>query len=176
MEQLRLFVPRMEDLWFRQQMMADPITMGYNAGYDVSFSGYHQDTGCIDFPETAWADWFGDWIGREPERYYAYIQRGNDGQMLGEVCLHRSASCDWWDMGILIHAPFRGKGYGAPALQLLLNHAFLEMDIPCIRNEFELSRKEASRIHREVGFRELREQDGITSWEITREEYLRKRL
>jgi len=175
MEQLQLCVPRLKDLWFRQQMMADSITMAYNAGYDVPFSGYHRDTGCIDFPDSDWADWYGDWIDREPERYYAYIQHCDDGQWLGEVCLHRSSSGEWWDMGILIHAPFRGKGYGVPALQLLLDHAFLEMDIPCVRNEFEVSRKEAGRIHKRVGFRELREQNGIMNWEITRENYLRKR-
>ena len=28
--------------------------MSYNAGYDVSYYGYHYDTGCIDFPEEKW--------------------------------------------------------------------------------------------------------------------------
>lgn len=171
MEQLRLYVPWLEDLWFRQQMMADPATMAYDAGYDVAFPGYHRDTGCIDFPEASWASWYGEWVNREPERYYAYIQRSHDGQWLGEVCLHRSPENDWWDMGILIHAPFRGRGYGAPALRLLLDHAFVKMGIACVHNDFESARKEASRIHREVGFQETGETNGIMGWRITREEY-----
>lgn len=44
-----LYVPKLEDLWFRQECMADPETMSYNAGYDVCTYDYHYDTGCIDF-------------------------------------------------------------------------------------------------------------------------------
>ena len=175
MERLQLYVPRLEDLWFRRQMMADPATMAYDAGYDVAFGGYHRDTGCIDFPETAWADWYGKWIVNEPQRFYAYIRRCDDGQWLGEVCLHRAAEGDWWDMGVLLYAPFRGKGYGAPALRLLLDYGFRKMNIPCIHNEFELARTEAACIHRQVGFREAGVQNGIMGWQITREKYLRKR-
>lgn len=56
MEQLELYVPKLEELWFYQKMMADPETMVYNANWDVDYDGYHRDTGCIDFPEEEWAD------------------------------------------------------------------------------------------------------------------------
>lgn len=30
--------------------------MSYNKGYDVSYYGYHYDTGCIDFPKEKWEE------------------------------------------------------------------------------------------------------------------------
>ena len=171
MEQLRLFVPRREDLWFRQRMMADPITMGYNAGYDVSFSGYHQDTGCIDFPETAWADWFGDWIGREPERFFAYLRRESDGAFVGWAHYRWFPPREWWDIGILVSAKERGKGCGRMGLRLLLDRAFRVDGVARLHNGFERSRAAAMKIHREAGFREIGEEDGVLQLLLTREEY-----
>ena len=54
MKNVSLYVPKIKDFWFRQRCMQDPETMNYNAGYDVCFSGYHYDTGCIDFPKSEW--------------------------------------------------------------------------------------------------------------------------
>ena len=66
MEKLVLYIPKREDLWFYQQMMSDPETMSYNAGWDVDYEGYHRDTGCIDCPDEALADWYARWVGNEP--------------------------------------------------------------------------------------------------------------
>ena len=38
MEQLELYVPKLEELWFYQKMMADPETMSYNANWDVDYT------------------------------------------------------------------------------------------------------------------------------------------
>ena len=35
MEQLALYIPQLEDLWFYQKMMSDPETMAYSANWDV---------------------------------------------------------------------------------------------------------------------------------------------
>ncbi len=43
---LELYIPKQEDLWFRQRFMADEETMSYN----------HHWGGTIPFPETEWAD------------------------------------------------------------------------------------------------------------------------
>lgn len=56
MEKLELYIPQLEDLWFYQQMMSDPETMSYNAGWNVDYPGYHRDTGCIDYPDEALAN------------------------------------------------------------------------------------------------------------------------
>ena len=93
MEKLELYIPRLEELWFYQQMTSDPETMSYNAGWDVDYAGYHRDTGCIDCPDEALADWYDRWIGNEPDCFYAYIKRSLDGDMDSWVTrtIHESA-------------------------------------------------------------------------------------
>ena len=51
MKNIELYIPKLEDYWYEEKLESDPLTMSYNAGYDVSYYGYHYDTGCIDFPE-----------------------------------------------------------------------------------------------------------------------------
>lgn len=48
---LTLVIPELKDYWYEKKLNEDPATMSYNAGYDVSYFGYHYDTGTIDFPE-----------------------------------------------------------------------------------------------------------------------------
>ena len=54
MKNITLYVPKLEDYWYEQKVQSDPLSMSYNAGYDVSYYGYHYDTGCIDFPKDRW--------------------------------------------------------------------------------------------------------------------------
>ena len=42
------YKPHLEDLWFRQAMMADPETMSYNQAWG----------GIIPFQREKWADWY----------------------------------------------------------------------------------------------------------------------
>jgi len=168
---LELYVPKLDELWFYRDMMADPATMSYNAGYDP-WPGYHRDTGCIDFPEEKWADWYADWVGREPERFYAYIRRRSDGQWIGDVNFHHTPDKGWWDMGIVICAAYRGRGYAEPALRLMLDHAFRDCGVDCIHNDFEAARDAAWKAHLAVGFRDAGTKDGIRHLLLAREEYL----
>ena len=171
MEQLELYIPKPEDLWFFQKMMSDPETMSYNAGWDVEYDGYHRDTGCVDYPDEVLPDWYSHWVGQEPQRFYAYIKRTSDGVWIGDVNFHYTPEKDWWDMGIVIYAPFRGKGYAVPALKLMLDHAFRECGIARIHNDFEITRSVALRIHKKAGFREIGVENGIVQLLITREDY-----
>ena len=168
---LELYIPRLDELWFYQKMMSDPATMAYNAGYDP-WPGYHRDTGCIDFPQEEWAEWYADWVGQEPERFYAYIRRKSDGEWIGDVNFHRAQDKDWWDMGIVIYAPYRGQGYATPALRLMLDHAFRDCGIGCINNDFETTRDAAWKAHLAAGFRETGVRDGIRHLLLTKEEFL----
>lgn len=174
MEQLQLYIPKLEDLWFREKMMSDPVTMSYNKGWDVKYPGYHRDTGCVDFPREQWESWYGDWINREPQRYYAYIQRCSDGAWLGEVNFHYTPEKDWWDMGIVVYGAYRRMGYAQPALLLMLDHAFRDCGITRLHNNFEPKRDSGWKIHRAVGFREMGVVDGMLEMMLTREEYLSK--
>lgn len=173
MEQLELYIPKLEDMWFFQKMRSDPETMSYNANWDVDYDGYHRDTGCIDIPESEW-EWYVPKAGEEPERFFAYIKRSSDGAWIGDVNFHYTPERDWWDMGIVIFAPYRGKGYAVPALRLMLDHAFRDCGVARIHNDFEVARNEvaALKTHLAAGFKELGVEDGFLQMMITREEYL----
>lgn len=155
-------------------MTSDPETMSYNAGWDVDYEGYHRDTGCIDCPDEVLADVYDRLIGHEPDRFYAYIKRSSDGAWLGEVNFHYTPKKDWWDMGIVIYAPFRGKGYAVPALKLMPDHAFRVCGISRIHNDFEIARNEiaAWETHRKAGFKESGVEDGFLHMMITKGDYL----
>lgn len=151
-------------------LLADPATMSYNRGYDLDFAGYDRETGCIAFPETRWREFWDDWrSGQDPRRFYAYVM-GADSQFLGEVDLHRSEDEPWYEMGVVLEAAHRGKGYGRPALELLLHHAFSELKAETVRNCFEEERAAALKIHLAAGFREIGREDGAVWLECRRKE------
>ena len=79
------------------------------------------------------------------------------------------------DMGIVIYAPERGKGYGTAGLGLLLDQAFRVDGVPALHNDFETDRDAACRIHRAAGFREAGTTDDILHLVLTREDYLASR-
>lgn len=180
MERLELHVPSVEDMAFAQRMQADPATMAYNAGWDVCYPGYHPDTGCIDFPASEWADRVQYWVGQEPKRSYALVREKKTGAFVGEVNFHYTPSENWHDMGVVVHAPFRGLGYGDEALALLCRHAFEVCGIEKLHNSFEEDRDPGLAIHRRAGFRQVGESTAIRfgkevrllELELTREDYL----
>ena len=167
-EELQLYLPRFEDGWFYQKMMSDPATMAYNAPW-------FPPDGCIPNPEEGWADLCENWIGQEPERFYAFLQRISDGAFVGDVNFHYNPERDWWDMGIVIYAPERGRGYGRQALRLLADRAFRVAGISRLHNDFETTRGAAYQIHKAAGFREIARKDGSIQLELTREEWLNMR-
>ena len=159
---VELYIPKLEDLWFYQKMMSDPETMSYNGPWG----------GCIDYPDEVLPDWYANWVGQEPDRFYAYIKRSSDGTWIGDLNFHYTPEKDWWDMGIVIYAPFRGKGYAVPALRLLLDQAFRVCGISRLHNDFETTRDAAWAIHRKVGFKEMGVEDGLLQLMLTKEDYL----
>lgn len=61
---ITLYTPSLEDLWFRQKMMADEETMSYN----------HAWGGTIPFPKETWHGWYDFWIVKHKnKRYYRYL-------------------------------------------------------------------------------------------------------
>ena len=167
MEDLQIYIPAPEDGGFYLTMMSDPATMAYNAPW-------FPPDGCIPDAEEEWKDIQADWIGKEPDRFYAYLQRVSDGVFVGDVNYHKNPERDWCDMGIVIYAPERGKGYGLQGLLLLLERAFRVDGVSRLHNDFETTRGAAYHIHRAAGFRETGLACGIVQLELTREEYLRE--
>ena len=158
-ETLELYIPKPEDGRFYVQMMSDPETMAYNAPW-------FPPDGCIPEAEQEWKRLSSDWIGHEPERFYAYLRRTADGAFVGDVNFHYTPARDWWDMGIVIYAPERGKGYGKEGLRLLAAYAFSH-GVGRLHNDFETDRDAAYRIHRAVGFREIGRENGIIELMLT---------
>ena len=164
-EALQLYIPRKEDGWFYVQMMSDPATMAYNAPW-------FPPDGCIPDPASEWENLQANWIGRAPTRFYAYLQRVSDGAFVGDVNYHLNARGTQYDMGVVIYAPERGKGYGKAGLRLLADRALRIDGVPCLCNDFETTRGVAYAIHKAVGFREAGTADGMIHLRLTREEYL----
>ena len=165
MDELRLYIPRPEDGWFYVKMLTDPATMAYNAPW-------FPPDGCIPDAEDEWKDIQASWIGKEPERFYAYLQRVSDGVFVGDVNYHSNPEYNWCDMGIVIYASERGKGYGKQGLHLLMERAFRIDGVSCLHNDFETTRDAAYYIHKAVGFRDAGITDGVYHLEKTREDYL----
>ena len=161
---LELYIPNAKELGFYQKLLADPSTMSYNAPW-------FPPDGCLEFPESEWAAWHAHWVGQEPERFYAYLRRKEDGALVGDVNFHHTPERDWWDMGIRIYAPERGRGYGKAGLALLLDRAFRVDGVSRLHNDFEPVRSAALSIHKALGFRELGVEDGILQLLLTKEEY-----
>ena len=136
--------------------------MAYNRGYDLDAEGYHQDTGCVDFPEQQWQGWHSHWAGREPERFYAYLKQ-SDGSFVGEVNFHRAE--DACSIGIVIDTRYRGKGYCKQGLELLIDRA-RRAGVKRLRNEFEYSRIAAMKGHLAAGFLPAGAHDGCCVLEL----------
>lgn len=170
MSKVFLHRPKISDLWYRKQLMADTETMAYNKGYEP-FEGYDRETGCIQFPENEWQSWYDYFIGNEPERFYAYIVRAEDQAFIGEVNLHKSRENDWHEMGIVIEAKYRGQGYAKEALRLLVGYGFEQMQVAAIHNMFEIEREAAIRTHLAVGFWQIAERDGLLELLLTEKDY-----
>lgn len=110
---LTIYEPRYEDLWFRQQMLADEATMAYN----------HAWGGTIAFPEERWESWYERWI-RNPEgkRYYRYL-KNEAGDLVGEISYHYDDDEALFLASVIVYAQYRGKGFGGQALDLLCDAA-----------------------------------------------------
>ena len=165
--EIELYIPQQNDGWFYIKMITDPATMAYNAPW-------FPPDGCIPNAEEKWEKLYRTWNIPKSRKFYAYLRRITDGQFVGDVNYHYNAERDWYDMGIVIFAPERDKGYGKQGLQLLLDKAFRVDRIHKLHNDFEPTRGAALRIHKALGFQEVGLENGLVQLEITREEYLRE--
>lgn len=110
MEKLILYRPRLEELDFRQRLLADPETMAYNRAYG----------GAIDFPRERWEDWYARWMeDGAGERFYRYLRRESDGKPVGEAAYRYDSEFGESVCDVLVAARYRGRGYGRQGLELL---------------------------------------------------------
>lgn len=93
--------------------------------------------------------------------------RNKDNAFIGEVNIHLNYENNWYDMGIIIEAKYRGKGYAVEALK----QAFEVLDARAVHNNFESVRDAAIKTHLSAGFMKHKEEDGIVELTITKEQY-----
>ena len=159
---LTLASPSLALMPFRQALLADPATMAYNAPY------YPPD-GTLSFPESAWTAWLTKWAEPSADRFCAYLMDGETP--VGEVSWHDGGA----GMGIVIKSEYRGRGFGAEGLRLLLAEAFEKAGLLSLRNDFETDRQPAMAMHLAAGFVPMAEKDGITTVILTRDAYIARK-
>jgi len=146
--------PTLEEYWYEQKILSDPLAMKYNTGWNVSYEGYHYDTGCIDYPQEKWEQ---NYLKRkETNRYFAYVVRKEDNEFVGYVNFHFNPKRNRYDCGILIEPNYQGKGYGKEALKELCKVAFNNYNIDALYDDFEESRN-AFKLFEDVGFSKIGE-------------------
>ena len=103
------YKPHLEDLWFRQAMMADPETMSYNNSWG----------GTIPFPRENWEEWYDYWVINPKDRFYRYITTGESRSFVGEAAYHYDNDLNIYLADIIISARSRRHGYGKAGLEML---------------------------------------------------------
>lgn len=151
MKKVSLYIPKEEDLWFREACMSDPKTMEYNAGYEVSYEGYHYDTGCIDFPKSKWKTWHDEKIKQDKNLFYAYIKDEESENFVGYVNFKIDRATNKASMGIVINSKFKGMGYMRPAMSLLIEKA-KEMNVVALTDAVPETREIALKVFFDLGF------------------------
>ena len=167
MDRLKLHIPSENELEYRRHLIADEDTMAYNCGYgDNGGCTYHQSPEQIQ-------QWYKQW-NKDNQYFYAYIVRAEDNTYIGEVNAHKSHNTNWYDMGIVIEAKYRGMGYSVEALKLLLKYAFDILGAEAVHNDFKETRTAAVKTHLAAGFSEYNRHDGIIELLITKEQFERQ--
>lgn len=128
--------------------------MSYNAGYDVSYFGYHYNTGCIDFPKEKWRDTYNKRINEN--RYFAYIKDCTINRYVGYVNYQYNKNDNIYECGVLIESKYRGKGYSKDALRLLVKEAN-KNGVDYLYDTFEKDRENTLKIFLDVGFEVYKE-------------------
>ena len=111
---IKCYQPALEDLGFRESLLADPDTMSYNNAWG----------GTIPFPREKWESWYQYWIGNpEGKRFYRYLQDEETGEFVGEIAWHLHEKRNIHICDVIILARYRNRGYGSEGIRLLCEAA-----------------------------------------------------
>ena len=111
---IEAYRPKLDDLWFRQSLLADEATMAYNAAWG----------GTIDFPREAWAGWYRRWLEvPESERYYRYLRDTDSGRFVGEIAYRFDGERGIHICDVIVLAKYRGRGIGTKGIELICRAA-----------------------------------------------------
>ena len=140
---LTLVKPTLEELSFRQQLLADEATMTYN----------HSWGGTIDFPRERWQEWYADWVEAPQKCFYRYLYVKELDAYVGEIAYHYDAEYQKYMANVIVMDRYRGYGYGREGLQLLC-HAAKEHGLPGLCDDIAPDNS-AIRLFIQQGFVEL---------------------
>lgn len=141
---LQLVTPSLSDMPFRKELLADEATMSYNHAYG----------GTIDFSEDRWNNWHQKWVSSQnPHYFYRYLYSPALDYFVGEAAYHHEAETDRYLCDVIIHAKFRGKGFGRLALNLLCQAA-KENGVPALYDDILLDNPSVH-LFLKNGFREV---------------------
>ena len=171
-KRLTLKQPILEELDYRQSLLADPVTMDYNKKLNLGFEGYDNDTGCIDFDETKWTGWYFSWFSSDDFKYYAYLMDKGTETPIGEVAIRYDPYKKTNMMSIIIEGKHRRNGYGKEGLILLLKKGFLDFQLEEISDEFPESRFLSKKLFEDIGFKVLSKKDGNIFIQIKKDDFL----
>jgi len=155
---IHLQTPSLSELDYRKKLLFDYETMSYNSGWNVDYTGYHYDTGCIDFPEEKWVEWHQKWT-KTKDKFYAYIY--DDNTPVGDVAFHYDEEFKAHSIHIVIEHKYRHRGYAKAALKLLIEEAFRNHNVETLIDSFPKEREESLRLFQSLGFKILRENEGL---------------
>jgi len=111
---IELVKPGLEDLDFRQSLLADRETMSYNDAWG----------GTIPFPREAWEPWHRAWLeAPEYKRYYRYLYDTAIQTFTGEAAYHYDARRRIHICSVIVLNKYRNRGYGTAAIRLLCEAA-----------------------------------------------------
>lgn len=111
--EVSFYKPQLEELWFRESLMADPETMSYNDAWG----------GTIPFPREKWAGWYESWVKNPRKCFYRYITSGKSRSFVGEAAYHYDDDLQLYLADVIISARCRRQGYGKAGLELLCDAA-----------------------------------------------------
>ena len=108
--------PAPDELAFRAELLGDEATMAYNRAWG----------GTVGFPRERWASWYARWIAPGAARcFYRYLRESGSGDLVGEAAYHWDGTQGRFLADVIVHAAYRGRGYGREALTLLCEAARL---------------------------------------------------
>ena len=149
MKNISLYEPNIDDYYYEEKIQSDKDTMSYNRGYNVSYYGYHYDTGCIDFPKERWKMMFEK--RKKEHRFFKYIKDNDKNVFVGYVNYQYNIYEKRYECGILIESIYRNQGYSKEAIKLLINEA-RNNGIKELYDSFEIDREKALQLFLSIGF------------------------
>ena len=138
---IKLYKPKLDDLWFREKMLLDHDTMSYNDKWG----------GTIPFPKDEWKDWYDYWIiNNEGLRFYRYLLN-DDNEFVGEIAYHYDKERKAYMSNVIIYSKYRNRGYGKEGLIQLIESA-KENSIEVLYDDIAVDNYSGQRLFMKCGF------------------------